>query len=213
MRKIKALSSVVVILLIAPVMLAIPLTASGMEIIGTPRYCPTSDDLDLQLECEEGAVMYTEEDLKLASKTWGGNIVYGEMIIFSKTDILGDNIMVTTVASVMVFELSNANEAKKVYDITYARTKENISMPDPMDIGEEGFFISDSDGKLIFFRTGRFFVNVVETAHSEGIAEITEQKIEIAAATPTPTTAIPAFQIIPAIVALLTVAYLLRRRK
>jgi len=35
----------------------------------------------------------------------------------------------------------------------------------------------------------------------------------LVASTPTPTTLIPAFQIIPAIVALLAVAYLLRRRK
>ncbi len=82
-------------------------------------------------------------------------------------------------------------------------------------------------GRMIFFvalRNDKFIVligaNDIDELNNSKIVvtdilpKMIDGKLElIKASTPTPTHSIPAFQIIPAIVTLLAVAYLLRRRK
>lgn len=141
------------------------------------------------------------------------------------------------IATVTVYEIPKVEGAKAVYDAWYSGTSE-FEAVNFIDIGEEGFYSYRGECTNLIFRVDRFLILVFGKAGVYDMAEITERNIKrvepipkvtpIATPTPppisvqtgsdiipeaTPTPKTPRFDVIFAIIGLLTIAYFKRRRK
>ena len=177
MRKIKTLGFVVLIL--ALVMLVTPITAM---IVTAPKYGPALEELPAGYYTYVEYERATEDELNIYRDEYGLKPIYVEAGDFYEKrpqphEPDADN-------GVIIFELTNDSEAKKMYEVFYEKWHLSDYNPIVIGIGDEGVICYQN---MILFRTGRFLVWVRMDSLCVDVARITEQNIKIATAPPTPT--------------------------
>ena len=180
----------------------------------TLKYIPFPQEISAEFYYTDISI-FSQSELDEIEDLCGIMPIYGE-----DADFYGGS-------TIWVFELSSAEDAKEVYSCLDKFMQEEVKgegvhIVGINTFGDESISYYHPEGfSSTLFRNGGFvvFIEAHGIENSEDIIRYTlpekiDAKLEqLKVPTPTPTPSIPAFQIIPAIVALLALAYLLRRRE
>ena len=200
---------------VAIVLLVLSLFNASVVMAQTLKYAPTPQELPhgfyyASIETSSTQIL---DDFQ---KDCGVRPIYGESVEFySKTESAG--------GGMGIIEFSNVEDAKKGY-LCWITEFSDIYITEIDAFGDESTSGYESDDFLTLLRNDKFIayvgtndldeLNKSKTVITYILPKMIDGELEqIKVPTPTPTPSIPAFQIIPAIVALLALAYLLRRRK